>query len=201
MRRTVSIANSPTFSSGFTLIEVALSLLVSGAIITGLFIGMKSLVGYYQQDWVLLDVRRYGNLSLDRICQLLEKARDVKQDNWMGYDRLDIQNQREYLTLLANPQEGFLLDNRPLLAGMPFPNIGQYRNNNQRIITLEKFLCRPIRNVPGFNLQGRHLARFARSLWDIQLVMSIAQNYPGEPESKQYVNFHRRVFIPRIYLR
>jgi hypothetical protein len=134
------------------------------------------------------------------ITKEISLARFIRKDEVNGFSRLrltkfDLNGTPTNLTVTANKGEGILFDNKnPLNGNLKFPTKGRFRDQNQRLITLNKF------QIKQANAIRPNLARFASSSWDIYLDIGVeTKNSPGGT-LKEVIHFHKSVFMPNNYL-
>ncbi len=199
--------HSKKYSKGLTLIELVTSMVIASVATIGLGTGIASIVGFYQDDWVTKDVRFYGYECIDFIVEKIETAEFVQKREYLAnYDGLLIkQPQPEpLLNIQAREHDGLLKNGEPLLKYADFPAEGTYKDEGKRIIALEQFKVYELAQSPEPNPYRQQLGgssakiRLKKSLWQIQLVISVTTKTQGEA-STEYMKFKRIVWAKDKY--
>ncbi len=185
---------------GLTIIEMVTTIVVSGIMILGLGLSMRTILYHYQNDTVLNDVRQYGHNIMREIMKEISLARFIDFNPVNNYERIYLTKYDEYgnpsnLVISANAIDGVLFDYRlPLNGTLTLPKKGRFRNNNQRNISLREFDAQESKVISS------KLQRFAQST--ITLVMEIeieTVNAPGGPQT-EIMRFERKIFMPNKYI-
>lgn len=185
---------------GLTLIELVTTIVVSGIMILGLGLSMRTILYHYQNDTVLNDVRQYGHNVMREVMKEISLARFIDFNPVNNFERIYLTKYDEYgnqsdLVISATAIDGILFDYRlPLNGALSLPKKGRFRNSNQRHITLREFDATESRVISS------KLQRFAQST--ITLVMEIeieTVNAPGGSQS-EIMRFERKIFMPNKYI-
>jgi len=183
-------------SSGLTLIELVTSMVIASIAALGLGVGITSIVGFYQDDWVTKDVRFWGYECMDYIISEIETAKKVETRTYLAnYDGLLISKSdgSQQLNIQGNEQEGLLSNGFPILDYANFPSSGVYRDEGQRTVALDKFTVDLLADDEEFRLRYGTMpsdSRLKQSLWIIEMVISVTTKYHGE-YFVEYVKFKR----------
>ncbi|NQV16291.1 prepilin-type N-terminal cleavage/methylation domain-containing protein [bacterium] len=187
------------WNKGLTLIEMAVVLTIISLGGLGLVSSAISIVGYYQDDFVLKDIRRYGSTALEVISQKLQTAKTISASSGPnGYDliRLKYNDDDRTYSIQATETEGFLWQGQPLMPYMPLQVDGSYRLNGQREIFLESFDVDNLIDAEYNPIQNRpRLAPVAKSVYEISIVFGLSTWYEGEENAvTEYVTFRKKVY-------
>ncbi len=188
---------------GVTLIELAAAMTITAAIVVGLAGGVISIVGYYQDDWVRQEIRRYALTSMDMISDYIEDATHGTWSRAMdtGFDLVTLSYNKSTKGNLiqGDRDEGFYYGPNLMIDFMTFPKTGQYRMTGQRIVELHHFQCRPRKDIEGIKGSSTSAMRLVnRSVWDITIGFSMTTIKQDYTEVVEYLTFHSQVFAPRM---
>ena len=183
-------------SAGLTLIEIVVSMVIAsiGALAVG--IGITSVVGFYQDDWVTKGARFWGYESMDYILKRIETAKTVtKREYLANYDNLIItpKDGTRLLNIQGNRYDGLTVNGQPMLDYADFPAEGIYRDEGQRIVELDKFTVTELGKTDEYDntFNGRpYLRKLEQSLWQIEMIVSVTTKFQGE-SSTEYLKFKR----------
>ncbi|MBC8323838.1 MAG: hypothetical protein H8E70_09750 [Candidatus Marinimicrobia bacterium] len=192
--------NIPKWQPGLMIIEMVTTIVVSGILILGLGLSMRTILYHYQDDTVLNEVRQYGNNVMREIMKEISLSRFINFDNTYNFLRIDLTSYDEFgnpknITISANAIDGILFNYKiPLNGTLVLPKKGLYRNNNQRNISLKNFY-REETIVVSSKLQ-----RFAEST--ITLTMDLEVETVNAPGGKhvETLRFRRKIFMPNKYI-
>lgn len=182
---------------GVTLIELVTVMSVTSIIILGLAFSAVSILGFYQDDWVLQDIRQYALASIDYIADQIEDARSISWDQGNGVLTLIYDHTSNATSIQYTSTDGFFRGVLPMLDFMDFPREGQYRMTGQRIVELEDFSCKPKYLAEPDDSQQR-TSKVDKAVFYIDMTFVLITNYPQFGEYREYVRFRRKVFAPRL---
>lgn len=191
-----NISKNFKYSAGLTLIELVTSMVIASIAALGLGMGITSIVGFYQDDWVTKDVRFWGYESMDYIVDNIEIAKKVEKRQYLAnYDGLLITKQdgASLLNIQATEYGGLTENGFPMLEYADFPTEGTYRDDGQRIVALEKFRVSKLSDDEEFRLTFGSMPsepRLTNSLWTVEMVISVTTKYQGESFT-EYMKFKR----------
>lgn len=193
-------------SAGLTLVELVTSMVIASVAALGLGTGITSIVGFYQDDWVTKEVRFWGYESMDYLVKKIETAKVVNVREYLAnYDGLLItpKDGSRQLNIQANQADGLTENGLPLLSYADFPVEGTYRDDGQRLISLEKFAVGEISDEEDYRAEFRgkpYLRALRKSLYVIEMVISVTTRYKGET-AVEYLKFKRVVWAKDKYFR
>ena len=197
MQRRSKINAQP--SAGFTLIEAMLGITISAIILMGLVVSALAIMYHYRDDWVLIDLRNYGNIVMEEIGDEMKQAKDIQVTSINGKTQIEIKDWNEHLDVIsATDKAGFMLNNRPILNGVYLPRTGEYRENKQRVVNLVDFTCKSLQSQ-GVRLPGRGTGSFAKSVFDVSFTLALTTNYTGEKSLTEYMTFTKTIFASSKY--
>ena len=191
---------------GLTLIELSIVIGIMSLGMLGLVSSAITLVGFYQDDLVLKDVRRYGSTVLEEIANKMEEAYFIQDATGpSGYDmiRLKYPGDQQTYTLQATETEGMLWQGQPLLPYMPLQVQGEYRNNGQREIALVDFWVDNLHDSGYEPLLNRpNLTPLKKSVYELWIIYGITTRYSDGGEQTEYVTFRKKVYAAQklIYI-
>ncbi len=190
--------NDPA-SGGFTLIEAMLGITISAIILMGLVVSALAIMYHYRNDWVLMDLRNYGNIIMEEIGDEMKQAKDIQVNSIEGKQQIEVKDWNDNLNVIsATGSEGFLLNNRPMLNGVYLPKTGEYRENKQRVVNLVDFTCKSLQSQ-GVQLPGRGTGSFEKSVFDVSFTLALTTNYSGEGPLTEYMTFTKTIFASSKY--
>lgn len=185
---------------GLTMIEMVTTIVVSGIMIVGLGLSLRTIVYHYQDDTVLSDVRQYGNNVMREIMKEISLARFIYFNPVNQFERITLTKFDEYnipttTVISANAIDGILFDYKiPLNGVLALPKKGSFRNNNQRNISLTIFDAEETRVISS------KLQRFAQSTITLNMEIEVETlNAPGG-RKVETLKFKRKIFMPNKYI-
>ncbi len=183
-------------SAGLTLVELVTAMVISSIGVLAVGTGITSIVGFYQDDWVTKGARFWGYESMDFIIDKIGTAEVVLRRAYLAnYDNLLItpKDGTRQLNIQGNEYDGLTVNGQPMLDFADFPAEGVYRDEGQRIVTLDKFVVTELTEVEEFDnvFNGRpYLNKLAKSLWQIEMIIAVTTKYQGE-SAVEYLTFKR----------
>jgi len=183
-------------SAGLTLIELVTSMVIASVAALGLGVGITSIVGFYQDDWVTKNVRFWGYECMDYLISEIETASKVETRHYLAnYDGLLITQKdgTRQLNIQGSEKEGLMTNGFPILDYADFPSEGVYRDEGQRIVALDKFTVGKLADDEEFRIKFGNIpsiSRLRNSLWIIEMVITVTTKYQGEYFT-EYVKFKR----------
>ena len=193
-------------SAGLTLIELVTAMVIASIASLGLGVGITSIVGFYQDDWVTKGARFWGYESMDYIVQQIETAKVVNVREYLAnYDNLLITQKdgSRQLNIQGNEHDGLTVNGLPMLEFADFPAEGTYKDEGQRIVALEKFIVTELGDTPAFDdvFSGRpYLRRIEKSLWEVEIIISVTTKFQGE-SAVEYLKFKRIAWAKDKYFK
>jgi len=191
-----NISKNFKHSAGLTLIELVTSMVIASVAALGLGIGISSIVGFYQDDWVTKDVRFWGYECMDYIVDNIDTAKKVEKRQYLAnFDGLLITKKDgvSLLNIQATENGGLTNNGFPLLDYADFPTEGTYKDEGQRIVALEKFRVSKLVDDEDFRRDFGAVPnepRLTNSLWSVEMVISVTTKYQGEAFT-EYMKFKR----------
>ncbi len=190
---------------GLTIVELATVMLIISMAGVGLVGSIISIVGFYQDDMVAKDIRKYGNAAMNKIVdKISDAARIDKRTGPNGFPLLTLyypEDLTDANTLQVTSQGGFYWNGQPLLKNISLQTEGIYRDKEQREITL---LPAPdgysVRNMVEANYEaygvGPGLDVVKKSVYEVTIRYALLTRYP-DGESTEYFTFKRKVYSPQ----
>mgnify|MGYP002634299638 CR=1 FL=1 len=185
------------YSAGVTLVELLAALTIAAIATIGLGSGITTIVGAYQDDWVTKEVRFWGYEAVELIVNYVETADKITiRPPWNGYYGLLIDQApgQPNINIEGSKKRGLTKNGQALLEHVEWPRDGTYRSDGQRVIELERFEIKLLKNDPdsreAYDLNNHVLERLNNSLYLLDLVIAVTTKYQGE-EMVEYVTFNR----------
>lgn len=186
------------FNRGLTLIEMVVVMSITSLAGLGLVSSVITIVGFYQDDIVLRDIRNYGSAALNVIADSIQTAKTISATTGPnGYDivRLKYHGDPRTYSIQATETDGFLWGNQPLLDGIPFQSGGTYRLNDQRKMYLESFEVNNLIDAEYEPIQNKNrLTAVAKSVYEVSIVFGLITKYADGNELTEYVTFRKKVY-------
>lgn len=193
-------------SAGLTLIELVTAMVIASIAALGLGMGITSIVGFYQDDWVTKGARFWGYEAMDYVIEKIETSKKVDVRPYLAnYDNLLInpKDGTQQLNIQGTEYGGLTVNGLSLLDYAEFPTEGTYQENGQRIIALERFLIHEIGETDEYDdvFNGRpYLKLVEKSLWVVDMVISVTTKFEGE-SSVEYLKFKRVAWAKDKYFK
>jgi len=192
--------NIPKWQPGLMIIEMVTTIVVSGILILGLGLSMRTILYHYQDDTVLNEVRQYGNNVMREIMKEISLSRFINFDHTYNFLKINLTKYDDFgnstnTSITANAIDGILFNYKiPLNGTLVLPKNGIFRNNNQRNISLKNFYKEETTVVSS------RLQRFAEST--ITLTMDLEMETVNAPGGKKVetLRFRRKIFMPNKYI-
>jgi hypothetical protein len=190
---------------GVTIIEMAVVIIIMSVMLLGLFPGVVTIIKYYQNDWILREIRQYGFESLEYIADEMARAEHVKADPFNGYGKIVIRfpNSSQTKVITTTELGGLFQGNQPLLEHRNFPSTGLYRENRHsrqiRVKTFDAFDFERADLDYAMNARAG-LAPVYKSMFDIVLQIEVLTPIAGGDDIVEILTFHRQVFVPRMLI-
>ena len=172
--------NISKWQPGLMIIEMVTTIVVSGILILGLGLSMRTILFHYQDDTVLNEVRQYGNNVMREIMKEISLSRFINFDHTYNFLRIDLTKYDDFgnptnTSITANAIDGILFNYKiPLKGTLVLPKKGIFRNNNQRNISLKNFYKEETSVVSS------RLQRFAESTITLTMDLEVETvNAPG----------------------
>ena len=188
--------------SGFTLMEMMLTIIIFSAVTLGISYTFSEIYAYYLQQTYYEDVANYGNTWADEIVDYIRAAEKITLTSRDGYRVIEIKYYKkdpdtgeinlEKKTFSASAADGILEDDHvlPRRRFKTFTSdIADYK--------LEQFWCDPIAGDLGNFSQG--LNRVRKAIYEITIEIRLKTLRKGMTTAKTF-QFKRRVFASNVYL-
>ena len=188
---------------GVTIIELAVVIVIMSTMLLGLFPGVVTIIKYYQNDWILREIRSYGYESMDYMTSEMARAEKINIDSFNGYSTIRIKYRgiSQITNIQANEIDGLFVGTQPMLKHRPFPVFGLYRDDNAaRQIKLKTFECNDLNKTKnGYSNSARSgLTKVNRAVFDILMEIEMITPIPDADDIVEIIRFHRQVFVPQM---
>ncbi len=186
---------------GFTLVEMAVVMVIFSLVGLGLVSSAVSIVGFYQDDLVAKDIKTYGAAALNVIGDKLQGAKKISITSGPnGYDLI-------YLTypgasgvgrtksIQATADGSFLFQGKDMLPHIPLHPTGMYRDQGQREIFLAEFTVQNLIDAEYEHVQRRNEIRaVGKSVYEVLIVYGLTTRFQHGSDQTEYLTFKKKVY-------
>jgi len=194
--------NTKKYSSGVTLIELAIVVVILSMAGLGLVSSMVTIIDFYTDDLVAKDIRHYGNAVLNDIADSLEIAETVSittdPNGWPLITYTKSNKPNVAYTIQSTERNGFLWQARPMFEKRPLQVLGIGRENGQRDIFLFDYDVQNMYDIHYASVfGGRNLEAVAKSVFEIKIIYGLTTRHKSGEELTEYFTFSRKVYAPQ----
>ena len=188
-------------NKGFTIIEMAVVILVFSIAGLGFLSTAIGIVGFYQDDMVSRDIKTYGTAVLSEIADKISQAQEISVTSGPnGYDLVYLTfpgtgNIGRQKSIQASEDRGFLYQGKPLLKKIPLKQDGMYRNHDYRQIDLLEFTVENLHEAGYHHAQNRNELRLVgKSVYEVTIIYGLTTYYKSGDDQTEYLTFKKKVY-------
>ncbi len=199
-----SFKNHLRAEQGITLAEMVLAMIISAAVMLGLYYSHSEIVSYLNKEQVAEDVNHYGNLVVDEIAKSLRSAIKVTLGSVNANRTLRTEvSSGDKFYIFVDPDEGMVRDYNPhQMAGSSdkpdLPRIVSFMDQNARI-ELRRFWVDPIPTTNFDGNVGQDITKMRQYIYRIELDIDLI-TYRRNRRIVTPFEFRRDIFARNYYL-
>ncbi len=179
------------YLSGFTLLEVMISVIIFAGITLGLFFTFSEISAYFSKETYIEDVNHYGNTVLDDLNSTLMKAKKITLTSRNGFRVLEVVSPDDKKDVFsAEDDKGILRNGESFVPFKSFKtDIAEY--------TVTEFWVETLPAADG--AYSPALAKIRRSMFVVTFEV-LLNAHRKKIDTEQAFRFSRTVFAANYYL-